>query len=122
MKQSEIVGGAPINCGRGCTIVQTADTLRVSRTHGPGSDRGARAGAPAPDSEKEGAKPREDVVYLDNRTTPGNTTVARLDGSRLVLVRSFASINVTQTLSLEKERLVVEVTVAGARTGPYRLT
>jgi hypothetical protein len=104
--QSEIIGGAPINCGRECTIVQSPDMLRVSRF-----------------PNKEGTMPRAAVVYLDNRLVSGNATVtAKWDGTRLVLARTFASINVTQTLSIEKERLIVDVAVAASRVGPYRLT
>jgi hypothetical protein len=104
--QSEIVGGAPINCGRVCTILQSPEMLKVSRV-----------------PDKEGTKPSDEVVYLDNRTVAGNATVnAKWDGPRLVLGRSFASINVTQTLSIEKERLTVDVAVEGSRVGPYRLT
>jgi hypothetical protein len=67
--------------------------------------------------------PRAAVVYLDNRLVSGNATVtAKWDGTRLVLARTFASINVTQTLSIEKERLIVDVAVAASRVGPYRLT
>jgi hypothetical protein len=104
--QSEIIGGAPINCGRECTIVQSPDMLRVSRF-----------------PNQEGTMPRAAVVYLDNRLVSGNATVtAKWDGTRLVLARTFASINVTQTLSIEKERLIVDVAVAASRVGPYRLT
>jgi hypothetical protein len=101
---SPIIGGAAVNCGVACTITQTLDTLTVSR-------------APA----KDGAKPRDEVVHLDGRPMSGNTT-AKWDGTKLVLVRSFLEIVVTQTLSLEKERLMVVVAVATAKTGPYTLT
>lgn len=102
--QSEIIGGAPINCGRGCRILQSPEMLKVSRV-----------------PDQSGAKPREEVVYLDNRPVPGVTMNAKWDGQRLVLGRTFASINVTQTLSIEQKRLTVDVAVAGSRVGPYRL-
>jgi len=114
-KESPVVGGAPVTCGSECTVTQTPESLTVSR-------------APA----KEGAKPQAEVVHLDDRTMSRNITV-KWNGDQLVLVPigvkaiptvddSFASIVVTQTLSLEKKRLKVVVEVASARTGPYVLT
>jgi hypothetical protein len=100
--QSAIVGGAAVNCGLECTIAQTPEVLTVSR-------------APA----KDGTKPRDEVAYLDGRATLPPTT-ARWEGAKLVLVQSFGGpIVVTQTLSFEKERLVVVVEVATAKVGPY---
>ena len=101
--QNGLVGGAAVNCGLHCTITQTADTLTLSRT-------------PA----KDGTKPRDEVVFLDGRPATNVTTVT-WKGATLTLVRTFASIVVTQTISLDGDRLVFSASVGGA-AGPYVLT
>jgi hypothetical protein len=101
--QNAMVGGAAVNCGLRCTITQTANTLTVSR------------------AANGGAQPPDEVVFLDGRPM-ANQAAVEWDGSRLTLVRRFAGIVVTQTLAVEKDRLIVVAALASSDVGPYVLT
>jgi hypothetical protein len=103
--QSGVVGGAVLNCGRECTITQTPGTLTVSQPAG-----------------QDGTKPRDGAVYLDGRPMSGKTTL-KWDGTKLVLTRTIAEpLVVTQTLSLEEERLIIVVAMSAGKAGPFTLT
>jgi beta-lactamase regulating signal transducer with metallopeptidase domain len=106
--------GAPVNCGTGCTIVQNAKTLTISRADQPGT-----------------RPPDIGVVVLNvdgsaSTFTQSNgsefAASARLDGDTLVVTRNTsARASVTQTLSIEDARLKV-VTRFSLADAPVTMT
>lgn len=99
------VGGAVVNCGVECAITQTSETLTVSRPAG-----------------QDGKKTPDGIVAIDGRPMSGNTT-AKWDRGKLVLTRSLTpSFVVTQSLSLEGDRLTIVVAIGDNTVGPFTLT
>jgi hypothetical protein len=109
-----IASGAPVNCGIGCTIVQDARTLTISRSVEPV--------APPPDIGVV-------VLNLDgseSTITQSNggqfAANAKFDGAMLLVTRDIAfSYSVTQTLSIEDDKLKI-VTTFSAADAPMTMT
>ena len=113
-----IISGAPVNCGRACTIVQGAASLTVLRTA----------------SAQDAAPPDDGTVVLN--LEGGDSTIAQAtdplveykavaawDGDRLTVTRSITdSLRVSQTLSLDLDRLSVVSTFNVPNSGPVTLT
>jgi beta-lactamase regulating signal transducer with metallopeptidase domain len=113
-----IVSGAPVNCGRECTIVQSTGSLTILRTA----------------TTQDAAPPDDGTVVLN--LEGGESTIAQAadplaeykaaaawDGDTLVVTRSITqSLLVTQSLSLEENTLRVVNTFNIPNSAPVTLT
>ena len=95
-----IASGAPVNCGTECTIVQTEQTITISRR---------------PDAK--GGKPRDVVLVLGGNpptASPGGPAIydAKWDGETLLIERSVAQVQVSQRIARAGEQLTVQSTFA----------
>jgi hypothetical protein len=82
-----VISGAGFNCASGCTIVQTASTLTVSRP-----------------ANAKGVTPPDVVLGLEGQVGSVKAT-ATWDGLKLVVTRTVALSTIRQTISLDEGRL-----------------
>jgi hypothetical protein len=96
---TSIISGAPVNCGRECTMTQDVRTLTISRP-----------------ANQQGIKPPDVVLNLDGRESTIIQSLeppveykagAKWDGGKLVVIRSMGKDNVTQTISIQDDKLTV---------------